>query len=51
MPYINVLKSGYEFPEITSWIRASKKDFELVKDIGTEGNRNSGKLFRLSYFL
>ncbi|MGL4737757.1 MAG: 2-isopropylmalate synthase [Cellulosilyticaceae bacterium] len=22
---------GYEFPEITSWIRASKKDFELVK--------------------
>ena len=22
------------FPEITSWIRASKKDFELVKDIG-----------------
>ena len=22
------------FPEITSWIRASKKDFELVKEIG-----------------
>lgn len=25
---------GYEFPEITTWIRASKKDFELVKSIG-----------------
>ncbi len=25
---------GYEFPEITSWIRASKEDFKLVKEIG-----------------
>lgn len=25
---------GYEFPEITTWIRANKKDFELVKSIG-----------------
>ena len=25
---------GYEFPEITSWIRANKKDFELVKSMG-----------------
>ena len=25
---------GYEFPEITSWIRASEKDFELVKELG-----------------
>lgn len=25
---------GYKFPEITAWIRASKKDFELVKNIG-----------------
>lgn len=25
---------GYEFPEITSWIRASEKDFELVKSLG-----------------
>jgi isopropylmalate/homocitrate/citramalate synthase len=25
---------GYEFPEITSWIRATKKDFMLVKEIG-----------------
>ena len=25
---------GYEFPEITTWIRASKKDFELVKNLG-----------------
>lgn len=28
------LEMGYEFPEVTSWIRASKKDFALVKDIG-----------------
>ncbi len=27
---------GYKFPEITTWIRASKKDFELVKSIGIE---------------
>ena len=24
---------GYDFPEITSWIRASEKDFELVKEL------------------
>lgn len=30
------LERGYEFPEITSWIRASKKDFELVKTIGLQ---------------
>lgn len=28
------MERGYKFPEVTSWIRASKKDFELVKDIG-----------------
>jgi len=28
------LELGYEFPEVTSWIRASKKDFEMVKDFG-----------------
>lgn len=28
------MERGYQFPEITSWIRASKKDFELVKDLG-----------------
>ncbi len=28
------MERGYEFPEITSWIRASKKDFQLVKDLG-----------------
>ena len=25
---------GFEFPEITTWIRAKKEDFELVRDIG-----------------
>lgn len=28
------MEKGYEFPEVTSWIRASKKDFELVKELG-----------------
>ncbi len=28
------MERGYEFPEVTSWIRASRKDFELVKEIG-----------------
>lgn len=28
------MEFGYQFPEITTWIRASKKDFELVKSIG-----------------
>lgn len=28
------MERGYEFPEITSWIRANKADFQLVKDIG-----------------
>jgi len=25
---------GYRYPEITSWIRANEKDFQLVKDMG-----------------
>ena len=28
------MERGYQFPEITTWIRATKKDFELVKSIG-----------------
>ncbi len=28
------LDLGYEFPEVTSWIRANEKDFELVKQFG-----------------
>ncbi|MGI6200118.1 MAG: 2-isopropylmalate synthase [Christensenellales bacterium] len=28
------LALGYAFPEITSWIRANEKDFQLVKQIG-----------------
>ena len=28
------MKKGYKFPEITSWIRANKEDFNLVKDMG-----------------
>lgn len=28
------MERGYAFPEVTSWIRASKKDFELVKELG-----------------
>ncbi len=28
------MELGYEFPEITTWIRAKKEDFELVHDLG-----------------
>jgi citrate (Re)-synthase len=28
------LERGYEFPEVTSWIRASHEDLKLVKDMG-----------------
>lgn len=28
------LELGYDYPEVTSWIRASEKDFELVKRFG-----------------
>ena len=27
---------GYDFPEITTWIRATKEDFELVRDLGVK---------------
>ena len=30
------LELGLEFPEITSWIRANEKDFELVKEMGLQ---------------
>ena len=28
------MELGLDFPEVTSWIRANKKDFELVKNMG-----------------
>ena len=28
------LALGYEFPEVTSWIRANEKDFQIVKQMG-----------------
>ena len=28
------LAQGFEFPQVTAWIRANKKDFELVKSLG-----------------
>ncbi len=30
------MELGYEFPEITSWIRANENDFQLVKDMGVK---------------
>ncbi|SKA84853.1 Isopropylmalate/homocitrate/citramalate synthases [Caloramator quimbayensis] len=30
------LSKGYKFPEITTWIRAKKEDFKLVKDAGVK---------------
>ncbi|MCQ2080214.1 MAG: 2-isopropylmalate synthase [Lachnospiraceae bacterium] len=31
---VKCMERGYEFPEVTSWIRASKEDFKLVKELG-----------------
>ena len=31
---VKCMERGYDFPEVTSWIRASKKDFQLVKELG-----------------
>ena len=28
------MELGYTFPEITTWIRASKEDFKMVKELG-----------------
>lgn len=28
------MEKGYDFPQITAWIRANEKDFKLVKDMG-----------------
>ncbi|MBP3414388.1 MAG: 2-isopropylmalate synthase [Clostridia bacterium] len=33
---VKCMELGYKFPEITTWIHASKKDFELVRDIGVK---------------
>ncbi len=31
---VQCMERGYRFPEVTGWIRASEKDFQLVKEIG-----------------
>ena len=31
---IKCLEKGYEFPEVTSWIRSARSDFDLVKTMG-----------------
>lgn len=31
---VKCMERGYQFPEVTSWIRASQEDFKLVKEIG-----------------
>ena len=30
------MELGYKFPEITTWMRANKKDFDMVKSIGVK---------------
>jgi len=30
------MERGYDYPEVTSWIRATKKDFQLAKDMGVK---------------
>ncbi|HON37609.1 MAG: triose-phosphate isomerase [Desulfomonilia bacterium] len=39
------LAKGYEFPEVTSWIRASKEDLKLVREMGI---RETGMLTSVS---
>ncbi|MFY9399474.1 MAG: histone-lysine N-methyltransferase [Desulfomonilia bacterium] len=39
------LEKGYEYPEVTSWIRASKEDLKLVRDMGI---RETGMLTSVS---
>jgi isopropylmalate/homocitrate/citramalate synthase len=31
---VKCLELGYQFPEVTTWIRASKEDYKLLKDLG-----------------
>ena len=31
---LKCMERGYKYPEVTSWIRASKEDFKLVKELG-----------------
>ncbi|MDI6759894.1 MAG: 2-isopropylmalate synthase [Candidatus Brocadiaceae bacterium] len=31
---VKCLERGYKYPEVTGWIRANKKDFKLVKEMG-----------------
>ena len=33
---IRCLELGYDFPEVTTWIRAVDKDFDLIKDLGVK---------------
>ena len=41
---------GYEFPEITGWIRAVAADFQICHADGPQGNRHSDQCQRLPYF-
>ena len=41
------MELGYTFPEITTWIRASKEDFKMVKDLGI---KETGILVSCSYY-
>ncbi|MBD3384389.1 2-isopropylmalate synthase [candidate division KSB1 bacterium] len=40
-----IRNKGYEFPQVTAWIRAHPKDLELVKDLGI---RETGMLTSIS---
>jgi isopropylmalate/homocitrate/citramalate synthase len=31
---VKCLEKGYQYPEVTGWVRAHKKDFQLVKEMG-----------------
>ena len=44
------MELGLPFPEITSWIRASKDDFRLVRDLGIKETGILVQLQRLPHF-
>ncbi len=41
---LKCMERGYEFPEVTSWIRANKKGLPACPRYGYERNRYPGKL-------
>ena len=43
------MELGLKFPEITTWIRATKEDFRLVRDLGIREDGHPRQLQRLPH--